>query len=397
MNDDLYYPNHWLDNEPEQDAEPDDNGCDSKYFNNPGYNPLMRVVTPQKLFIENGGLIAGDKAYISVEEAAIDNDLNIGALRSRLRSGWKVEDAITTPLMDREAISEYYDSLESANYARHLPRHGRAFSVAYNGKKYHSFAAFCKAYDLPYRTCIYHFEKNKHDMGKTIEDLKKLGYIQTDNDSCEYRHEPDNESTVVVKDETIFSSEDVAKGNAKKRGVAIPCEYEGIKYPSVRALANSLSISYICLIRKISTLGLSVEDAVNECLIGKRRTRKYTEIEYEGEIYNSIAQLAEIVCVNASTLLKHLQQGETAEEAITKIRRDSRNTKLNRVSQHSTAIYCFGAKFDSLHSLAATYGLNWEDLFDQMAHYGYKPREAVLKLVKQQGVEEYLQKQKDRP
>lgn len=290
MNDDLYYDNHYLDDD-NRDNEPSDYDYDSKYLKNPGFNPLMNPTTARERFIAAGGFIVGDKWYDTKLEAAKDNNIPYATMLNRLLCCWSPQKAATTPLVTPQETKKQYDIYYKNERRRFVAYKNHATPVMYNGKTFCSIKEFCEAYDLPYSNFMYYYRQHcEKNIYKTIEKLKSLGYVK-DNENPVTIVAEDGISEVIACGEKIYNNEDALNpGHHVMRRA--PYQFEGKEYKSLRALAAALGIPYGTFYHKINHDGLSIEDAVNYCLQIPRRKVAGKHVNCFNVEYESITQLA---------------------------------------------------------------------------------------------------------
>ena len=136
--------------------------------------------------------------------------------------------------------------------------------------------------------------------------------------------------------------------------------YEGVEYPSVKALCIAIDIPYAkatAYIRK----GLSIEDAVNKV---KSNIVSHT-VEFDGKVYSGYKALADAYNVNISTFYNRKRKGLPIEECI----QPSAYSSYRKVEYN-------GKVYPTLSALCREHNLNKNTIITRIKR-GYTMEEAL--------------------
>lgn len=103
--------------------------------------------------------------------------------------------------------------------------------------------------------------------------------------------------------------------------MGIPVEYKGVRYSSIAKLAEKLGVSGMMLNKWIKKEG-NVEDNIDRGLAGEFKAQKGSykgrpkPIEYNGVVYGSRKELAELLMVCSTTLSEWIKSGDNLTETV---------------------------------------------------------------------------------
>ena len=209
--------------------------------------PRERVCTNiAKGFSYNG------KEYSSFKSFCKEHSLNYDLVKSRLRNGWSLEDAISKP----------------ARVRRNMNSRDSNMGFSYNGKEYSSVYSFCKEYGLSYNLV-----KNRLRSGWSLEDA-------------------------ISKPARMYSN--IAKGFS----------YNGKEYSSIFSFCKEHGLDYN-LIKNRLMRGWSLEDSIS-----KSKENNGKKFIYNDKEYSSIRSFCKEHDLSYSIFYHGLGRGYSIEECI---------------------------------------------------------------------------------
>lgn len=302
---------------------------------------------------------------------------------SRLKIGWSMEDALTTPIPEKykkvyvvdgvsystlKELGDRFGLKHDQLYARarrgwtdHEIAYGKQkrpkknevqernlnrFVVTVAGVEYPSVADMCRQHEIKlvtYRKRIAAGWSVEEAIGikERIDGRKSKGHFEVDGKSFSSVSSMANyygisPNTVYARLRNGCSMEQAVGLSSlpsveSKKRVRKTYEYQGKSYNSLTALANDLGMNDSTLHRRINQMGLSIEDAVSY--------RAVSVIEYNGVEYDSVSALARAFGLQHWVVSQRLNRGYSIDDAIAK--EDLRKTFSGEVSVR-------GIRYDSL-------------------------------------------------
>lgn len=266
--------------------------------------------------------------------------------------------------------------------------------VIYNGKKYESYASLCRDRGINYSRFQYRIHA-----GYSVEDAvnaeynlryKKVTYkgvtYTTITDLCHTLNL--NYNRIVRRLNSNWSLERAIESETVRSAHAKEVEYNGVKYYSIKELADSLGYDYVAFTHYVSrrntideavlaynekynkhlielwgktyksyyhlasSFGISV-DAISGRLVTEVPLEDIVKellnsvIEFKGKKYSSLTELCSVYNIHLSSVLSRLKSGWVLEEALTK--------KVD--SSKGVAVEYRGKEYTSKMALCRDYGI----------------------------------------
>lgn len=199
-----------------------------------------------------------DVEYPSLLALAKEKGVSYSLLQSRLKQGWTLRAAIETGVLQNYAHGDVTKTIKSDG-------------VVYS---YRTMEELAQLVNIPLDTIYYRMRK-----GMSLE------------------------AAISAK-----------RWYNKHTGIAV--EYDGIVYPSMRSLVDSLEISLSGLRHRMRN-GLSLEEAVSECLKSKGfKGGRAKPVDHDGVVYPSLRVLCETRGLNYYTVNYRLTHGWSLRDAL---------------------------------------------------------------------------------
>lgn len=236
--------------------------------------------------------------------------LSESVMARRLQSGMTLEEAIETPIIPNHKV------------------------LTYKGKNYYSLAALGRDYGIPMDVMHHRYES-----GWTIEKIVETPIRDIVHDlTVTYKGKTYTTTELAKKAgmtrdllyERIFtrglSVEEAVETPVRQNSISI--EFEGVKYESLKDLADAYNIS-ADILRIRHKKGWSIEDAVRTPL-----AEYSVSIEFEGKTFPSLSELARAYNVNKSTLINRHQKGWSIHECVYgRKRTDKRGKQIDKMME----------------------------------------------------------------
>lgn len=155
----------------------------------------------------------------------------------------------------------------------------------------------------------------------------------------------------------------VKTGLGEKIREGKPVVYQKTSFPSVKALSNALELPYSSLSHFYNRLQ-DIERAVERCMEMPER-----EVELWGNLYESTAQVALAFGLNASVIAQRIREGNELEDVI-------------RGALSKEPITLYGECYQNLMDLCAAYKIQPSNVYERL-RYGMSLEEAVTRPIKE--------------
>ena len=146
-------------------------------------------------------------------------------------------------------------------------------------------------------------------------------------------------------------------------------EFQGKKYPSLRALALELNLNYRNVARRLQK-GWSLEQALEHAPAPKLKAHNARVLETMKGSFTSIRAASEAYGIQESTLAKRLRDGWSVSEAVGDVKRQIRHP------QKGNRVVCDGKSYDSVWALADAFKMNRVRTRKRL-NSGWTPEQAV--------------------
>lgn len=308
--------------------------------------------------------------YTSMSRMCAAYNIQAGTFSRRIRNGWSLKEALTTPVhytnacVDSEGI--IYSSTEKMCKAHGVSRswYNNRIELGFSieealdpnfklytrknlnknevkkenntkkksyrcedhlGNRFKSIKDMCNYYKIPYSAFI----ARTHRQNLSLEEAltKKVGYYVKDHVGNHFKSQKDmcdfydiKEATYLRRISSGYSKEEAltiktggikrkATGNQPHKAVTI----DGVKYNSISDAANAFGLKQSTVSERLRK-GWDIEDALKTSL-NKHKQKQVTD--YKGDKFDSFADLCSFYNKSCSLVYRRLYKGWTKEEALT--------------------------------------------------------------------------------
>ena len=146
-------------------------------------------------------------------------------------------------------------------------------------------------------------------------------------------------------------------------------EFQGEKYPSLRALALKLNLNYRNVARRLQN-GWSLEQALEHAPAPKLKAHNARILETMKGNFKSIRAASEAYGIQEQTLAKRLRDGWSVSEAVGDVQRQIRHPR------RGNTVVCEGKSYDSVVAFADAFQMNRQRTRKRL-NSGWTPEQAV--------------------